>query len=181
MKRKIPIKQLLRWQLAQAEAAAPSAPRARRLLEAARPWWETQPEQFRDLADQLDRVKIAHGDAMAKLKATSAGHPVPVLIIHRSKNVETSACVISLNVRDGTLRLHLRLKTVAFKSSQDFEVTFVNSQLRPLFSAVATPLKNKACFLDVELPEPLASDWEKLNVKDPMPFRLMVRLGKDGD
>ena len=104
MKRKIPIKQLLRWQLAQAEAAAPSAPRARRLLEAARPWWETQPEQFRDLADQLDRVKIAHGDAMAKLKATSAGHPVPVLIIHRAKNVETSARVISLNVRDGTLR-----------------------------------------------------------------------------
>ena len=174
MKKKIPIKQLLRWHLAQAEAAAPPAPRARRLLEAARPWWEIQPKQFRALAEQLDGIQIAHGETMAKSKTCSAGPSVPLLMIHREEHVETSARVIYLRVRDGRLRLRLRLKTVPLKSPQDVEVTFVNSQLRPLFSAAATSFKNKEYRLDVDLPEPLARDWEQLKLKDRMPFRLLV-------
>jgi hypothetical protein len=178
MKRKIPIKQLLRWQLAQAEAAAPPAPRARRLLEMARPWWEAQPEQFRDLAEQLGRIRVVHGDAIANSKAFSAGHPVPVLMIRRAKNLETSARVLYFNVRDGRLCMQLRLSTVAFKIQQDFEVTFVNSQLRPLFAVRAISLKTKEHRLDVELPKLLARDWGRLKVQDRMPFLLMFRSTK---
>ena len=43
MKTEIHIGQLLRWRLARAEA---EAPRAARLLELSRPWWETLPERF---------------------------------------------------------------------------------------------------------------------------------------
>ena len=174
MKRKIPIEQLLRWRLAQAEAAAPPAPRGRRLLEAARPWWETRPEQFQTLAKQLGRIHIVQSHAKTKPKASNGRYPIPVLMIHRVEKVETFAHIIYLSVRNGSLSLRLRLKTLAPKSSQGFEVTFINSQLRPLFSAIAISLKNKEYRLDVELPEPLARDWEQLKVKDQMPFRLMI-------
>ena len=175
MKRKIQVKQLLRWHLAQAEAAAPPAPRARRLLEAARPWWETQPEQFQALAEQLGRIHTAPDDAVTKPKASSVGYPVPVLMVHRAEKMETSARVIYLNVYDGRLRLRLRLDTVALKSSEGVEVTFVNSQLRPLFSTKAISLKTKEYRLDVELREPLARDWERLKAQDKMPFLLLFR------
>jgi len=174
MKRKIQVKQLLRWHLAQAEAAAPPAPRARRLLEAARPWWETRPEQFQALAEQLGRIHIADGDALAKPKTFRVEHRVPVLIIHRTEKVETSARVILLNVRGCMLRLRLRLGAVALKSPEGIEVTFVNFQSRPLFSAAGISLKNKEYALEVELPEALAREWEQLKVNDRMPFRLMV-------
>jgi hypothetical protein len=174
MKRKIPIEQLLRWRLAQAEAAAPPAPRAKRLLQAARPWWETRPEQFQALAEQLGRIHIVQSHAKAKPKASNGRYPIPVLMIHRTEKLETFAHIVYFNVRDGSLCLRLRLKTVVPKTPQNIEVTFVNSQLRPLFSAVATSLKNKEYRLDIELPESLARDWEKLKVKDQMPFRLMI-------
>jgi hypothetical protein len=174
MKRKIPVEQLLRWRLARAEAAAPPAPRAKQLLEAARPWWETQPQQFQALAEQLGRIPIAHGDVMAKARAPNGGHPVPVLMIHRAEKLETFARVIYFSVRAGSLRLCLRLKTAAPKMPKSFEITFFDSQLRPLFSATATSMKNKEYCLDVELPEPLARDWERLKVNDQMPFRLMI-------
>lgn len=174
MKRKIPIEQLLRWRLAQAEAAAPPAPRGKRLLQTARPWWETRPKQFQALAEQLGRIQMVQDDAMTKPKVSNGRHPIPVLIIHGPESLETFAHVIYFNVRNGSLCLRLRLKTVAPKSSQGFEVTFVNSQLHPLFSAAAISLKNKEYRLDVELPERLARDWEQLKVKDQMPFRLMI-------
>jgi hypothetical protein len=174
MKRKIPIKQLLRWHLAQAVAAAAPAPRARRLLEASRQWWEARPEHYRALAEQLGRINIASGDAVAKPKASNGGHPVPLLMILRAENLETSARIIYLNVRDSRLRMRFRLKSINSEGLQGFEVTFVDSQLRPLFSAVATSLKNKEYCLDVELRAPLDRDWEQLKVKDQMPFRLML-------
>ena len=178
MKRKIAIKQLLHWQLARAKGAATPAPSARRLLEAARPWWETQPEQFKAWAERLGRIQIASGDAKAKPKASSAGHLVPVLIVHRAKTVETSGRIIYLNVRDGRIRLRLNMDTVILNSLQGIEVTFVDSQLRPLLSAAATSLRNQEYHLDIELPEPLAREWERLKAKDRMPFRLIVHSSK---
>jgi hypothetical protein len=177
MKRKIPIEQLLRWRLAQAKAAVPPAPPARRLLDVARPWWETQPEQFQALAKQLGRIRIAEGRTVAKPKASNGRPPIPVLMIHRGEKLETFAHIIYFSVRDGSLCLRLRLKIAALKTQQGFEVTFVNSELRPLFSAAATSLKNKEYRLEVELSEPLARDWEKLKVKDRMPFRLLIHSG----
>ena len=177
MKRKIPVEQLLRWRLARAEAAAPPAPRAKRLLDAARPWWETQPGQFQALAEQLGRIPVAHGDAAAKPKVPNGGHPVPVLLIRRAEKLETFARIIYFSIRDGSLCLCLRLKTAAPKMPKSFEITFVGSPLRPLFFAAATSLKNKEYRLEVELSEPLARDWEKLKVKDRMPFRLLIHSG----
>src|SRR5438477_12791678 len=78
---KIPIEQLLRWRLAQAEAEAPPAPRAARLLERARPWWESWPERFQSVIERLTRIQIAYGHAMAEPQSRS-GHPVPALIVH---------------------------------------------------------------------------------------------------
>jgi len=36
----MPVEKLLRWRLSEAEEDAPPAPRATRLLELIRPWWE---------------------------------------------------------------------------------------------------------------------------------------------
>jgi hypothetical protein len=61
--RELPVEQLLRWRLAQAEAAAPSAPRAAQLLEMARPWSacnEYWPEAAlaRELAKSCELLKV---------------------------------------------------------------------------------------------------------------------------
>jgi hypothetical protein len=174
MKRKVSIKELLHWNLTQSEASAPPAPSARRLLEAARPWWEARSEQFQAWAEQLGRIQIPHGETRTKLKTSSTGHLVAVLMIHRAENIETSARVIYMRVRDGRLRLRIRMKNIPLKALRDVEVTFVNSLSLPLFSGAATSLKNKEYRLDVELPERLACDWAQVKVKDRMPFRLLV-------
>src|SRR5262245_39553982 len=98
MKTKVPISQLLRWRLSQAEAEAPPAPRAARLLELARPWWETWPEQFRALVGRLGQMQIAYGHA-ADARPARGGFPVPALIALGSQEIEASASVLYVNVR----------------------------------------------------------------------------------
>src|SRR5256885_3187372 len=66
MRSKIPIEELLRWRVAKAETDAPPAPRAARLLEMARPWWEIWPERFQSFVERLGGIQVAYGHAMAE-------------------------------------------------------------------------------------------------------------------
>jgi hypothetical protein len=133
---KIPIEQLLRWRLLRAEAEAPPAPCAARLLELARPWWETWPERFQLALGRLTRIQIAYGHAMAEPHPSRSGHPVPPLIVQTVEELETSVRVLYLNVRNGQLRLRFQLNAAPARAEQNFEVTFVsNPASRPLFSA----------------------------------------------
>ena len=106
MKTEIPIEHLLLWRLSRAEAEAPPAPRAARLLELARPWWETWPERFQLLVGRLAKIQVAYGHAMAEPRRAQSGYPVPVLIVHTKNELETFARVLYLDACDG--RLHLR-------------------------------------------------------------------------
>lgn len=136
MKTEIPIEQLLRWRLAQAEADAPSAPRAARLLELSRPWWETWPEQFQSMVERLGKVQIAYGHAMAEPRPSRIGHPVPALIIRTREELETSVRVLYLNVRDGRLRLRFQVDTALGPEQKALDVTFVcDASRRPVVSA----------------------------------------------
>jgi hypothetical protein len=181
MKDEISMQQLLRWRLEQAEAAAPPPPRAAQLLAAARPWWEAWPELFRSSVESLGRIQLAYGHAMAKPNQSQSGHPIPVLVIHGNEKLETSACALYYNVRNGRLRLRFQLESMASPAPKDFEVTFVDAQLRPLFSAPAALSVDSEYSVDAELPHELAAGWEQLKVVDRMPFRLIIRLdGSNG-
>src|SRR5882672_1530378 len=109
MKTEIPLEQLLCWRLSQAEAEAPPAPRAARLLALTRPWWETWPEQFRSFVERLGKIQIAYGHAMAEPRPSRSGYPVAALIIRTSEELETSVRVVYLNVRDGRLRFRFQV------------------------------------------------------------------------
>lgn len=182
MKKDVPVEQLLRWRLSQAEAEAPPAPRAARLLEMARPWWETWPEQFQSLVERLGKIQIAYGHAMSEPKQSRSGHPVPVMILRAVEELEASARVLYLNVRDGRLRLRFQLETVPIPAESAYEVTIVSdATAKPLFSARASLAVGNEYRLDAELAEEIAKSWEQLKVTDRMPFRLILRSEvKDG-
>jgi len=178
MKTKVPISQLLRWCLSQAEASAPPAPRAARLLEMARPWWEAWPEQFCSLAGRLGRIQIAYGHAMAEIRPSRGGYPVPALIALANQEIEACARVLYLNVRNGRLMFRFRLDTGAAQLPERLEATLVaDPSARPLLSAPATLSVDSEYRIDAELPADLAHDWEQLKVTDRMPFRLLLRSG----
>src|SRR6266496_4119551 len=119
MKTEIPIEQLLRWRLAQAEAEAPPAPCAAHLLEMARPWWETRPEQFQALVQRLGRMPMVHDQAMADPPDARSGHPVPALIVRAVEEWETAARVLYLKVRDVRLCLRFELVTPPGQAETD--------------------------------------------------------------
>jgi hypothetical protein len=130
MSNEISIEQLLRWRAARAEAEAPPAPRAARLLELARPWWEAWPERFQRLVERLGGIQIAYGHAMAEpVEARRSGYPVPTLIVRRAEELETSVCVLYLGVRDGRLRLRFQLEKAIAHVPETFEATFVAQDL----------------------------------------------------
>jgi len=177
---RIPIEELLRWRAARAEAEAPPAPRAAQLLEMARPWWELWPERFRSFVERLGRIQVAYGHAMAEPRPSHTGHPVPALIIRIREELETSARVLYLNVRDGRLRLRFQVDAALGPEPTSLEVTFVcNASRRPVVSANASLSVENEYRLDTELPEELARSWEQLKVTDRMPFRLILRTDMD--
>jgi hypothetical protein len=179
MKTEIPIEQLLRWRLAQAETEAPPAPRAARLLEAARPWWATWPEQFHSLIERLGRIQVAYGHAMAEPRQSRGGYPVPALLALANQEIEACVRVLYLNARDGRLLLRFQLDAVAAQAPEQFEVTFFADQAaRPLLCALATLSVDTEYRIEAELPAELARDWEQLRVTDRMPFRLLLRSDK---
>jgi len=180
MSTRIPIEELLRWRVAKAETDAPPAPRAARLLEMARPWWEIWPERFQSFVERLGGIQVAYGHAMAEPGQARTGHPVPTLIVCAVEELETSVRVLYINVRDGRLRLRFQLDAGAVQDQESFEVTFVSDKPeRPLLSAAAIlSLESEYC-IDTELCEELAHRWEQLKVTDRMPFRLILRSDKD--
>ena len=182
MKTKVPISQLLRWRLTQAEADAPPAPRAALLLEMVRPWWETWPEQFRSLAHRLGRIQVAYGYAMAASRPSRGGFPVPALVALASQEFEARASVLYLNVRNGRLMFRFQLDADGAQLPQNLEATFVaESSGQPLLSALATLSVDTEYRIDTELPATAAHEWEQLKVTDRMPFRLLLRSeGKVG-
>jgi hypothetical protein len=172
---KVTIEQLLRWRLVRAEEDAPPAPRAARLLELARPWWETWPERFQSVMDRLTRIQIAYGHAMAEPRPSRSGHPVPALIVHTVEEVETHVRVLYLNVRNGQLHFRFQLEAAPDHAEQEFEVTFVSDPAaRPLFSARAARSVGSEYRLSSDISEEVARDWERLKVTDQMPFRMIL-------
>jgi len=181
MSTRIPIEELLRWRAARAEAEAPAAPRAARLLEMARPWWEIWPERFQSFVERLGRIQVAYGHAMAEPRQSHSGHPVPALIVRSVEELETSVRVLYLNVRDGRLRLRFQLDAATVQAQESFEVTFVSDKpQRPLLSAPAIFSLDGEYRIDIELSEEFARGWEQLKVTDRMPFRLILCSDKDG-
>jgi hypothetical protein len=176
MKSELNVQQLLRWRLARAEAEAPPAPCASHLLELARPWWETWPDRFQSLVERLGRIQIEYGHAMAEPPQTQRGHPVPALIVRAIEELETSARVLYMYIRDGRLRLRFQLDPASAQAQERFEASFVaNDSERPLFSAAAQLSLDSEYCIDAELPEELSRGWAHLKVTDRMPFRLILR------
>ena len=181
MKTDTSVEQLLRWRLTQAEAEAPPAPRAARLLALARPWWEAWPELFQSLVERLGKIQIMYGHAMAAPRPSRSGYPVPVLIVRAVEKLEASARVLYFSVRDGRLRLRFHLETAPGPAEATYEVTIVSDTTAlPLFAAPACLSVGSEYRLDAELPEKVAADWEQMKVTDRMPFRLILRTDTDG-
>jgi hypothetical protein len=181
MKTKIPIEELLRWRLARAEAEAPPPLRATRLLELARPWWETWPEQFRSLVERLGQVQVAYGHAMAEPRQSRTAHPVPTLIVRAGEEFQAFASVLYFRIGRGRLRLRFQIDPAHRQSDSAFEVTFVAAATAiPLFSSHATLSVENEYRLDAELPEKVASEWQQMKVTDRMPFRLILRTDTNG-
>ena len=181
MKPEIPIEQLLRWRLAEAEADAPPAPSAARLLALARPWWETWPEQFQSMVERLGRIQVAYGHAMAEPGPSRTGHPVPALLIRTPEELETSVRVLYLNIREGRLRFRFQVDAAFGQEQHSLEVTFIcNKSQRPVVSANASLSVDNEYRIDTELPEEIARAWTPLKVTDQMPFRLILRTEPHG-
>jgi hypothetical protein len=170
--------ELLRWRLARAEADAPPAPRAARLLELARPWWDTWPERFGELVARLGQMQVAYGLAMTEpRRGRNGGHAVPALIARGGDDEhEASARVLYLGVRGGRLHLRFRLDAGPQPAEPTFEATFVaGDAAHPMLAARATLSVESEYRLDAELPDEVAAEWARLKVTDRMPFRLILR------
>jgi hypothetical protein len=169
------VERLLRWRLAQAGAEAPAPPRAARLLESVRPWWESWPERFRAQAERLAGMRVEYAYAMSEPRRAHAGHPIPTLIAHTGE-IETFARVLYFAVRDRKLRLRFQLEAAPDNAERTFEVTFVSDAVaRPLLAANATAAVGDEYRLDAELSDELAASWTELKVTDRMPFRFILR------
>ena len=176
MNPRISVEELLRWRLARAEAEAPPAPRAARLLELARPWWETWPERFGELVARLSQMEVAYGHAMAESRRTPSEHLVPAMVVHTASETETSARVLYFSVRNGRLRLRFQLGSNPDCSAPAYEATFVSrAGSQPLFSTPVERSTNGEYSLTESLSEELANKWAVLKVTDEMPFRLILR------
>ncbi len=176
MKSKLSIEELLRWRLAKAEAGAPPPPRAARLLELARPWWEVWPQQFRSMVERLGQVQLTYGHAMAEPGQSRTAHPVPAFIVRAGEEIQAFASVLYLSISNGHLRLRFEIDSAHAQSDPAFEVTFVAVGTGvPLFSADAVLSVENEYRIDAELPEEVASQWQQLKVADRMPFRFILR------
>ena len=182
MNTKITMSEILRWRFALAEAEAPPAPRAARLLELARPWWEGCPEKFQAIVRRLGAVQMSYGHAMVEPGMASASHLVPTLIVGESVEREASVQVLYMEVQDATLQLRFELEAIHRSGETCFDCTFLAEEnLRPLFSAPAQCSLANEFWLEVSIPESIARKWENIPVTGPMPFRLILRPAKNGE
>jgi len=175
VKKATDIEILLQWRQKRAEAEAPRAPSAARLLKLVQPWWEKWPDRFATNVRRLAAIQLSYGYAMEHRHQGQHGHPVPALISDGDDEQEAPARVLYMSVRDGRLRLRFQLTPVP-RTDRVFEVTFVSEAgLQPILSANADLSGDSEYRLDVELPSELSAAWEKLKVTDPMPFRFILR------
>lgn len=176
MKTEPPIELLLSWRSAQAEAEAPAPPRAARLLELARPWWQHSPERFAALVAAFDGMHARFGHAMETNAERGGSFPVPAVIART--NVETSllADILYLHIRGRTLRLRFQLSPLPELPEPNLEVTFVAVDgPRAMFAAPAALAPGGEYRLEVELSAEFAQAWAHLRVTDRMPFRFVLR------
>ena len=175
------MEELLRWRLEQAEAEAPPPPHAARLLDLARPWWETWPERFAELVERLGRMQVAFGHAMADPRDARGGELVPALILRHVSDVETSVRPLYLHVHDAHLRLRFQLDAALEPPERVFEVTFVPERgAGPPFSARAVLSLDREYSLETRLPDEVARSWEALKVTHRIPYRLILRSCETG-
>jgi len=180
MRNGIPMEDLLRWRLERAEAGAPPPPPAARLLELARPWWETWPERFAELVERLGRVQVAFGHAMADPRGPRGG-AIPGLILREKIEVETSVRLLYLDVHDGLLRLRFHLDAALEPPEPAFDVTFVPEPgAGSPFSAPAVLSLEREYSCETRLPNEVARSWEALKVNHRIPYRLILRSCETG-
>lgn len=173
------IELLLRWRLAHGESHAPPAPRATRLLEAVRPWWEVWPERFQAAVARLSSLPYAYGHAMTELRQGASGQPLPAVILRREGEIEVAARILYLDVRKSCLRLRFELDAPPVMSPAGFEVTFVpEAHAASRFVAGAVQAAGNEYRLETHLEEGTFREWQKLKVTDPIPYRLILRPGE---
>jgi hypothetical protein len=175
------IQELLHWRLRQAEAEAPPAPSAARLLALTRPWWEAWPERFQALVERLGRIQVACAYALTEPRDSRGGHPVPALIVLAEEEMESSARLLYLEVRNGRLRLRFQLDAALEPAARSLDVTFVpETPMEAPFSATAVLSLDREYHLDAELPEEVARRWAVWKVSQRIPYRLILRPGETG-
>ena len=175
MKHPIPLEDLLNWRTALAEAEAPPPPRAARMLELARPWWELRPEQFRALVQQFGTL-MGVGYAMDPGSSQRENHPVPAVITRT--NVETTALadILYFSIQGRILRMRFHLRHAPELRQSPLEVTFVApGSAEPLFFTEATLGRDGNYRIEYELRSDIADAWARLRVTERMPFRFILR------
>lgn len=178
MNNPITLADVLHWRLAEAEASAPPPPRATRLLDLARPWWETYPEKYKAFADRFSSFRIRYGHALVDPAAAALAHPVPVLIVQSDGERETSAQLLYLTTSESTIRLRFELAESNLGEGA-FESTFIDQKtLQPLFTAEVRGSIGNEYGLESPLPDYLGLKWMSLKVTDQMPFLLILRPKK---
>ena len=176
MNTKMTARELLQWRLARAEAEAPPAPRASRLLELARPWWEKCPERFQKIAHQLNTIQMGYGHAKVELGSERSGHIVPTLIVGPDREIEASAQILHFDLRGSMLRLRFELGKAFHPLETAYEVTFFSNKTKqPLFSVTAQRAVGSEYWLNVSLTDTVRQSWQGIKVTDRMPFRLILR------
>lgn len=180
MKQQTPIEKLLRWRSTRAEDDAPPAPRAARLLEMSRPWWEVWPDHFREYVGRLGSIRIALGHAMVEPGNGQADCPIPVLMVAGTETHELVALPLYFSVREGRLLLRFRLEG-GQQPKQDIEATLVDAESRsPIASGLATHSVDGEFSLGIKLAPQSARDWSRIKVVEPMPFRMILRAAAEG-
>jgi hypothetical protein len=174
MKKELSIEQVLAWRLAQAEADAPPAPRAARLLEMSRTWWERWPETFDRLIAQLGNVRANFGHAMVA-EPRSRGYPVPTVVARTNVEISSLAEILYFNVNGSRIRLRFQVLPALAPAAPRLEITFVAvDQPSPLFVAPAVLAPGGEYRVDAEMPGALARAWAEIKVTDRMPFRFVL-------
>jgi hypothetical protein len=182
MSTKISVEELLGWRAEQSAADAPPVPRASRLLELSRPWWEIWPEKFKSIADQLGTVQMRYGHAMVDGAVGTSGRPIPAVLVAPDGRHEIVVHVLYLEIKESVLHLRFEIDAAAGALAPQFECILVSeANLGPLFSASAQGCVDREYFISTLVPESLAREWQDLKVTDQMPFRLILLSDGKGE
>ncbi|PTY06130.1 hypothetical protein DB347_11805 [Opitutaceae bacterium EW11] len=175
MNQEISIEALLKWRLDAAEHEAPPPPRASRLLELSRPWWERTPELFQGLVQRLALRPSQLAHAMARAPG-GAGVPVPSVVHDGTSPLDTTSEVLYVAVKGPRLRLRFKVESAPLSPPAFWEVTFVDPETsKPLLSGTAAHSAGDEYRLEEELPPEVLPAWSRLRVTDRMPFRFILR------